>query len=281
MPEFMIAGADAVAPETLHAAFGAAFSDYLIGPFNLPLAQWPQFLARQAVDLPASRVALRNGRVLAFSFVAPRARLRRWRLATMGAVPAARGEGLAPALLDDFVARAAAAGMAQVELECFAQNDRAVRLYRSRGFETVHELHGYTLAADAPRVAGSEGAVAVASRGEAMDWLDDAAMAIAALPLQVTGESLRASPAALTAWRCGQAQLVFSESDGVVTVNSLVDRDAAQAGASALAAKLVADHPGQRIQVPQLQRHDLGGAALERLGFAPLPLHQVLMQRAA
>jgi len=139
----LLSAAD-LTPADLHAAFGAAFADYLIGPFSLPLAAWPGFLARQGVDLTLSRAALDGeGRILAFCLVAPRPALGRWRLGTMGALPAARGSGAAPALLDDFIARAAAAGQGAVELEVFAQNARALRLYQGRGFAPLHELHGY------------------------------------------------------------------------------------------------------------------------------------------
>jgi hypothetical protein len=82
--------ADAVASAALQRAFGLAFADYLIGPFVLSPEQWPGFLRRQGVDLSLSRVLTRSGEeVLAFAFVAPRPEIRRWRLATMGALPVA------------------------------------------------------------------------------------------------------------------------------------------------------------------------------------------------
>jgi GNAT superfamily N-acetyltransferase len=105
--------ADQVEPADLHRAFGAAFSDYLIGPFQLALAQWPLFTARQGVDLALSRVARQDGAIAAFALAAPRAAS--WRLGTMGAVPEARSHGLAARLLDDFIERAQAAGMPRVE----------------------------------------------------------------------------------------------------------------------------------------------------------------------
>eukprot|EP01137_Pigoraptor_chileana_P018688 Opistho-2@78628 len=140
-----VCNAAELAPGQLHAAFGLAFSDYLIGPFQVGLAQWPQFLARQGVDLGLSRALLRGETLLAFALVAPRAR--RWRLATMGAVPAARGSGAAPQLLDDFVQRARAAGLAEVELEVFAQNERALRLYQCRGLIAMQRMQGLEAAA--------------------------------------------------------------------------------------------------------------------------------------
>lgn len=272
--------ADALAPARLHAAFAAAFSDYLIGPFTLPLDQWPVFLGRQGVDLALSRVMLENDSVLAFTLVAPRPALSSWRLAVMGAPPAARGGGAARALLDDFLVRAAAAGARRAELECFAQNERALRLYKGRGFEPVRALHGYARGAGAslpPAPAGP--AAEPVALAEAWDWLDARAAGLE-LPLQVTGVSLRTQPTVPLAWRRGGAQLVAHAAGETVTVQSLVDPDPAQHDAQALAAHLLHAFPRHRIAVPQLQRRDLGGDALQRLGFETLPLHQVWMRRA-
>lgn len=274
MPDVVLSPATAVAAAALHAAFAEAFADYLIGPFTLPLDQWPQFTGRQGVDEGLSRVAARGSEILAFALVAPRPELATWRLATMGAVPAARGSGAAPALLDDFVARAAAAGCRQVELECFAQNERALRLYRSRGFEAVHELHGYSREpGPLPAVAAMPQAV---SQEEAFAWLEQAGARCGDLPLQVTPVSLRALPVVLEGRRLGDAQLVFSRAGATLTFHSLV---AIGGEADALVAAVLAQYPGCRAVVPQLQRPDLGGAALERLGFQRAPLHQVMMRK--
>ena len=52
-----------------------------------------------------------------------------------------------------------------------------------------------------------------------------------------------------------------------------------EADARALVQALVAVHPQRRLRVPQLQRDDLGGAALLALGAVPQPLHQQWMLR--
>lgn len=280
MPSISLLPAESIAPARLHAAFGAAFADYLIGPFTLPLEQWPAFLGRQGVALADSRVALQEGEVLAFALVAPRPGLASWRLATMGAPPAGRGSGAAAILLDDFMARARAQGMQQVELECFAQNERALRLYRGRGFEPVQPLYGYARPAAAPLPA-QPGAGRPRELGEAMGWLDACVREDPQLPLQVTPASLCALPVQLQVLALEpDAQLVYSVGPAGLTVHSLIDRDPQQAGAEALVAQLLRLHPGQPLQVPQLQRPDRGGAALERLGCARQPLWQWWMRRA-
>ncbi|MBT9456081.1 MAG: GNAT family N-acetyltransferase [Burkholderiaceae bacterium] len=277
MQDLTLMPADELAPGLLHAAFTAAFADYLLGPFQLSPEQWPQFLGRQAADLSLSRVALRADQVLAFALVAPRG-AERWRLATMGALPAARGSGAAPALLDDWVARAEVSGVRTLELEVFAQNERALRLYQGRGFTALHPLHGYVLdSADFNDMAPAAHEIDLPS---AFAWLDETALRVPDLPQQVTPASLRALPNALQALRRGQAQLVFSvTAPALVTAHSLVDRDPAQADALALMQHLLARHPRHEIKVAQLQRIDVGGQALRELGFQAQPLHQLLMVR--
>jgi ribosomal protein S18 acetylase RimI-like enzyme len=278
MSSFEIVAAGDLDPARLHDAFTAAFADYLIGPFELAPAQWPQFLARQGVELAESRVALQRGEPIAFCLAAPRPEVRSWRLGTMGALPAARGSGAAPALLDDFVARAQAAGVRSVELECFAQNTRALRLYEGRGFRQVDALHGWRHAGGFA-TESTDKPVQV-ELPDAFDWLDACATAGIPLPLQVTPHSLRALPLALQAWRRGEAQLVFSEgADARIQVHSLVDRVPAQQDARALVAALLARYARQALHVPQLQRQAVGGAALESLGFERLPLHQLWLRR--
>lgn len=289
-PATLVRG-DEVAPEALHAAFGRAFADYLIGPFQVPFEQWPMFLARQGVDLPLSRVALdASGTPLAFAFVAPRPALSRWRLATMGATPTARGSGAAPALLDDFIARAAAAGLQAVELEVFAQNERARRLYEGRGFARVQDLHGFVAEpgvlarGDAP-IGALTWAPQAVDLPRALAWLDAAERRLPELPLQVTATTLRHGQD-YRAWQLGKdgvggearAQVVFSLPDETLMIHSLIAprEDDAQALLRALATV----YGDRRVRVPQLQREDLGGAALRALGAEPQPLHQQLMARA-
>lgn len=275
----LLSAAD-LTPADLHAAFGAAFADYLIGPFSLPLAAWPGFLARQGVDLTLSRAALDGeGRILAFCLVAPRPALGRWRLGTMGALPAARGSGAAPALLDDFIARAAAAGQGAVELEVFAQNARALRLYQGRGFAPLYELHGYLAEPGCVSPAVAPAGLRELDPGAAREWLLAAERRIADLPLQVGPAALSAA-ATSTAWQLDGAQLLFSQPDvQSVSVLSLIDEQPQQAAARALLQALRARYPEATLRVPQIQRLDLGGAALRTLGFVVQPLYQLLLQR--
>jgi ribosomal protein S18 acetylase RimI-like enzyme len=275
-----------VDPAQLHAAFGLAFADYLIGPFQLPPAQWPHFLARQCVDLALSRVLQRDGDILAFAFTAPRPALGIWRLATMGAVPAARGSGAAPRLLDNFIQRARHAGMAAVELEVFAQNTRALRLYESHGFQAQHALHGYHAKAwDQAAFAAPPAPAGVPTeltREQAFAWIDSAQREVFPdLPLQVCTPVLATNPLPLHAWQLGSAVVVFTlPEDGKLQILSLIDRNPAQQDALGLALGLRTTYPDRQSFVHELQRVDIGGRALALAGFERKPLHQLLMRRA-
>jgi len=279
----------------LHEANLAAFADYIAGPMHLPFDQWPSLIARQGIDLARSRVAVRDGAIASYAYVCPRPEVGRWRLAIMGALPGARGSGAAPALIDDFLARAKAEGMAHAELECFAANERALRLYRSRGFEVACALNGWK-APDAPppvdeRAATREGApsgeraptevtceVRPVTREAALAWVDDAGRRIDWLPFQNTSRCLSAQTRPLTFWQYGSAQLVFSAVAGTQTlVHSIIDLDPALGDAQALAQALGAAHPG--AFAPPIFPDDLGGAGLRRAGWAPHELNQVLMRR--
>lgn len=271
--------ADTLPEADLHAATVAAFADYLAGPFQMTPAQFPSFIGRQGIALARSRVAMHDGAIGAFAFTCPRPEVGRWRLGVMGALPVARGSGAAPALLDDFIARAQAERLPWVELECFAQNERALRLYRSRGFEVVCALNGWKLAGDAPAAApGPAREVCAVDRERALAWLAEADRRLEWLPFPNGDRCMAAQVRPLSFWQCGNAQLVFSVVQGTPTqIHSLVDLDPALADAQVLARAVAAAHPD--AFAPPILRDDLGGAALGRAGFAPQGMSQVLMRR--
>jgi len=281
LSEFTLVPADTIAAADLHAAFAHAFADYIAGPFTLTLPEWPGLVARHAIDLAESRVALQDGQVVAFAHAAPRRIGRRWRLAALGALPAARGGGAAKALLDDFIARAAQAAQAAVELECFAQNDRALGLYRRRKFAARHELAGWTLPAEgAPPELVRGPAPRELERAAAFDWLESAERRIGDLPLQVCAQGLAAGARPLRFLQRGTALLAWSDTgDGPIQVHALIDGGVAQSDAQALIAAMRAMRPDAGVTMPPLHRVDLCGAALERAGFARQPRHQVFMVR--
>jgi GNAT superfamily N-acetyltransferase len=276
MADFQIVAADTRPAADLCAAFNSAFSDYVTGPVHIPLEVWDSLNARQGAVDTLGRVAVRDGEVIAFGLVCPRPETNRWRLGAMGAVPAARGSGAAQALLDDFLARAKHAGVAEVELECFAANERALRLYRGRGFEVVGALNAWK-ATDAP-VSAPARDVRALDRATAFAWLAAANRQVANLPFQNTDRSLAEQARPLTFWQCDDALMVFSMAEGTpTTIHALVDLDPSLDAAKALALALRAAHPG--AIAPPLLPDALGGAALGRAGFEQQALGQVFMRR--
>lgn len=276
--------ADSVDPAAMVDAFNAAFADYLIRFPPLDAEGWRLFVQRQGTDLALGRVALRGDEVVAFALVTPRPPARS-RIAVMGARPGERGRGTAAWLLDDAIESARRRGERSIELEVFAQNPRAERLYRSRGLETVCALYGYTLDADATPAAASgtltSGMPAEVRRDAAVRWLDETLRdASERWPWQVTGSAVAATPGEVTCWQLAGAQLVVRvPAEGAVSVVSLVDRDPAQAGAVALLAALRARWPGRALQAPQVQREDGPARAFEAAGWRRQPLHQWLLRR--
>jgi len=272
-----LVSADAFAPADLHAATVAGFADYLAGPFQMTLEQFSSFVGRQGIDVARSRVATIDGVIGAFGFVCPRPEVGRWRLGAMAALPAARGTGAAPALLDDFIERARTEGLAEVELECFAENDRALRLYRSRGFDVVCALNAWKAPETdaAARAPGPD--VHTVDRADAFSWLVDANRRLGWMPFPNTDRSLAAQVRPLTFWRCGSALLAFSVVEGTPTqIHSLVDLDPALRDAETLARALLAARPD--AFAPPILRDDLGGEALRRAGFESHGMSQVLMR---
>ena len=295
--------AEAVDAQALRDAFNAAFADYLIGPMTVAAEGWPVLLARQGVQLAASRVVADGaGQVLAFALVAPlkepagRSRgalassagglgapgpgglvRHRTRLATMGARPEARGAGHAPRLLDQVIAEAAARGDRTIELEVFARNARALALYRSRGFEPVAELHGYTRRPGMPAAVATD-RIDEGGQADAVAWLESCG--VDGLPFQLGAQSIAAVTTPVKAWRCGGAQMVFSDADpNRIAILSLVDADARQHGSRQLARVLAAHYPQAVLRMPQLLRLDRGGDALAAEGWTREPLHQLLLRR--
>jgi ribosomal protein S18 acetylase RimI-like enzyme len=277
-PPFSVLSAGAVRPAALCEAFNASFAAYLIPFPTLDEGGWRAFVQRQGIDLSRGSVACRGDTVVAFALVTPRP-LSRTRIAVMGARPNARGSGAAARLLDRAIETNEARGDDWIELETFAQNERAVRLYRSRGFEAAAELHGYAAPPGqgmARKAAASEISPVDASRWAATFDAEKPER----IPWQVGGEAIAASVEPLEGWRIGDAQLVFRKPDAAtIAVSSLLDRDDAQGDAIRLLAHLRHRYPERLLRAPQLQRSDGSGLAFEAAGWTREPLHQLLMRR--
>jgi hypothetical protein len=153
-----------------------------------------------------------------------------------------------------------------------------VRLYRSRGMEPVDALLGF--AAEPGTGTSATCTIRDVAREEAARW----AGAIDRerpdyLPWQVGGEAIARLPGDVRAWHCGQAQLVFQESETMVSAVSLLDRNTSQGDALNLLKALRDAFPDRTLRAPQLHREHGAAAAFTAAGWARQPLHQLFLRR--
>lgn len=260
----------------LAACFSAAFDGYLAGSIVMDAATLPRFIARQGADLSLSRCVVDStGALAGLCFVGEFARRRR--IGGMGVVAGARGTGAAGLLLRQVIDEARTDGLDAVELEVFARNEPAVRLYRAHGFAELAPLWGFERAPGAaPPAEVAPKRIAARRAGR---WLR--ARGHPDLPYQVSGHALVHADPASTLWRIGRGLIQFAElAPQRLSIGLLNDLDPAQHDARRLLGALIAAHPAHTLRVPQLMRDDVAGAALRAMGFQPLPLHQLQMRSA-
>ncbi|WP_338846944.1 GNAT family N-acetyltransferase [Massilia sp. W12] len=279
LTSFQLLAADRIPAAELHALACAAFDDYLI-PLQLANVNWPSFIARQAINLAHSRIALQNGAPCAFALVAPRQQRASWRLAMMGALPAARGNGAAAALLQDWQARARQAGQA-IELEVVCANQRALALYQKHGMRQSHILSGWHAPALGGISAGLPPEILSPSLPEAFAWLEQVERRLDGIPLQTLPACLRPQQEGLQAWRLEHAQIVFRCQGQELLLLSILQDDPQQAAAARLLTLLRAHYPLHSARISLLQRDDLGGLACAEAGFSRHPMQQFLLQGQA
>ena len=280
--------ASEVALDDLVAAVNRVLADYII-PIQIDADY-----VKGHVDLAGSYVAVDGGTgaILAFSFMDSNfgTKSDRTRIGAFGAVPEARGTGLAKQLLKRVIDDARASGAPHIELECFAQNERAIRLYLGAGFQSLYDLRGYTRdAAPGEAVAGSSSDLSSfeVSSADAQKWLDAhlGDSKISWLPFQV-GWVWREMPSGVARFFLARnpdgndaLMVCYGAKDESKEIRAqLIDTEAdRQEGARALIRALIAAYPGKKIDVSPLQRPDLGGDALEAEGFKRQELHQQFM----
>ena len=117
-------------------------------------------------------------------------------------------------------------------------------------------------------------------REEAAQWAsdrdhDDQAF----LPWQVGGEAIQGLPGSVRAWRLGRAQMVFQESDTVVSVPSLLEAGPGLSDARRLLEALRFKFPERSLRAPQLHRKNGAARAFEDSRWERMALHQLLMRR--
>ena len=128
--------------DALVAASNEAFSDYAV-PLSVTTAQLRETCTRRGVVLDLSPAVFEGERIVGYTLNA----LGTWNGVPSaydsgtGVVPSHRRRGLARQLLEMSFPALRARGARQMVLEVLEENERAVPLYRSLGFEVTRRLH--------------------------------------------------------------------------------------------------------------------------------------------
>jgi hypothetical protein len=175
--------------------------------------------------------------------------------------------------MEKLINEACARGDREMVLEVIEQNEPAVRLYGSYGFEIVRRLVGY-IRKDAFEDAVDELAeidVREAARLISQYGLRD-------LPWQLSGESIAQSNPPVRAYRNGQVSMVISnpESNDIV-IWSLLAEPNADGFELGMLKSVIAAYPGKTWHVPALLPEELG-RIYERAGFVKEELSQWQMK---
>jgi ribosomal protein S18 acetylase RimI-like enzyme len=121
-------------------AITRSFEGYLVSIRFTPEAYERRF-RNEHLDPYASRVYVRDGEPIGVMLVARRGWTRR--VAAMGFVPEARGQGLGRRALSEVIAEARSQGERTLALEVIHGNAPAITLYTRMGFRPLRRLVGY------------------------------------------------------------------------------------------------------------------------------------------
>ncbi len=115
-----------------------SYQDYYM-PLDMDVRQLRERVARDDIDLVASKVALRDGLPVGLGMLAQRG-LRGW-IGGVGVLREHRRKGVGRQLMDALIASARSNGVQQLQLEVIQQNKGALALYETLGFKRRRVLH--------------------------------------------------------------------------------------------------------------------------------------------
>ncbi len=237
--------ADGYPDEELARLFTAGYEGYFT-PMHVDAPTFRFMVDVWDVDLAKSRVALDGDEPVGIANLGVRGD-RGW-IGGIGVVPRARRRGVGRLLMEALLAEAPPA----VQLEVLEQNEPAIRLYESLGFERTRVLEVWSLA-EAPLLDARR--------------VDSAPLGQPGLPWQREDASL---PAEYLRIEVDGGAMVYRERDGRIGVLQLAARD------DETAARLLSRGlPLSYVNVPE---GDPASEALARLG-GKLDLRQLELQR--
>jgi len=252
--------------------FNRAFKGYIAGDAHFTPHSFAALLARDGVDLALSAVALRDDQPIGFALIARRGASSR--VAAFGIVPEAQEKGAGKIFMEQVIAQARARADREMVLESFEQNTRAVRLYRSLGFEPLRRLMGY----EGTNLAGTPASLQAVDVTEMarhqLGWQPDD------LAWQCSGEALMKFGPPYVTYRMDDSYILITDpsAERIVVRGLAVPPDQQRQGkATRMLAAVLAAHPGKAWFVPQICPEEIGSIFL-RNGFQPLPLNQFQMR---
>lgn len=249
-----------------------AFTDYI-----MPAHFTPEFLAvmtrNDSIDLSASRIVTREGRLAGMALIARRGN--RSRLAAMGIAPEARRQGVGRQLMERLIAEARTRGEEAMELEVIEQNSPAVQLYRRVGFSPLRRLVGFTAGAESgiPNKALMEVPLARVA-AEVLAHADKD------LPWQISGQTLAQWTQPAKGFQLGPAFAALSSPERpAITIQAIVvaPEHRRDGHATRLLRALRARFPDKSWRVPIVFPEEFAAPFFTPLGFRPESLSQIQM----
>lgn len=249
------------------------FEGYFV-PIQFDTTAFLNMLRKDGIDLTVSRVLLAEDHPCGIALIARRG----WtsRLAAMGIARARRGIGAGSWFMRELIEEACQREEREMGLEVIEQNEAAVRLYRSCGFQIVRRLIGF-LRKDATE-----------NKPEGLQDIDLREMGrillqhgLPDLPWQLSGESIAQLNPPAHAYCRGPAYVTISNpaSEHIVIWSLLVEKEARGQGfGTEMLKTLIANHPGKTWHVPAIYPQEFE-KVFEKAGFEKEELSQWQMRR--
>lgn len=253
--------------------FNRCFEGYVV-PVHLSPAAAAERSRRDGIDHSRSFITLVDEEPVGIALVTPR--FDAARLAGMGVVAPARGQGLGRATLTEFLRRLRADGFREAILEVFEQNEPALSLYRSAGFVAKQRLFGFRREPVMTRHAPLLREVPMSAFLTALRDADDL------LPFIQTAQQASSTTLPARCWTVdGAAFACFAPPDAgnaVVVTSFIVKRIMRSCGKGReLVGAIQGAHPHRSIVLPQIFPEAVAGF-FEHVGFQRMELNQFEMR---
>ena len=223
--------------------FNRGFEDYFI-PISFMPEAFETFVKRDEIDLPLSRVLLKDDAPVGLGLIASRDG-NISRLAAMGIVKELRGQGAGTWLVDALLKEARARGDEKMLLEVIYENEAAVHIYEKFGFKKLRRLYGFLVGN--PAGEPDEG---LASCSIDLVLEKSTEYAIPNLPWQVDAETLRKNPTSAFGFRLDKSYIVISDPEKEhAAIRLLLSEDRSE---EALLKALFAKYSGKIWHVPAI-----------------------------